>query len=820
VKMSSTDKRIAEVALPLPLADTFHYIVPPELRGSVKPGMRVTVPFQRRVLTGYVVAMLQHSTVEKLRPIADVPDVLPTFDTHMLDLTRWVSEYYFCSWGEALACAAPPGSTTEGKRLYRVKARPQFGLKLSRREQELLAVLDEQGECSLAQLQRATGVRALQNALNQLESKGLVESRHVVPRSRVQPKKVHFVAGLLSAKDAMRQIEELRGSAPAQAKLLEAIVRHSEAQPASALLKGTRSSWHALRALERKKLVVIARKEVLRAPVPEPVLGQEKKLVLTEEQQKAYDTVTMAVRADEFAVFLLKGITSSGKTEVYLRCIERVLEKGRTVIVLVPEISLTPQTVARFATRFGSRIAVLHSRLSAGERYDEWRRIKRGDAPIVVGARSAVFAPVRNLGAIVVDEEHDGSYKQADAPRYHARDVAIMRAKMSNAVVVLGSATPSLETYHNCETGKFMLLELTTRVTGQPLPTVSVIDMRRQALDMHARPVISLPLQDKIEERLEKGEQVMVFLNRRGYAPFLICARCGHVPMCSRCYVSLTYHSTTDLLQCHYCNGSQKVPPICPECGKGKLTLMGAGTQKTERDLRYLFPDARIERMDLDTTSRKGAHEGILKRFMEGEIDILVGTQMIAKGHDFPNVTLVGVVSADVALNIPDFRAGERVFQLLTQVAGRAGRGAEPGEVVIQTYNCEHYSIQAACVHDYDTFYSQEITLRQEANYPPFTRLVHLLFEGKEERDVRRVSGVTGRKLQRLVSREKLSSVEMLGPAPAPLSKLRNRYRWHIALLSPHVKYLRMLVASAKETHTAEQQKVSLKIDMDALDLL
>jgi primosomal protein N' (replication factor Y) len=818
--MSSRNKSIAEVALPLPLAETFHYTVPPELKGSVKPGMRVTVPFQRRVLTGYVVALLQHSTVEKLRPIADVPDVLPTFDTHMLDLTRWVSEYYFCSWGEALGCAAPPGSIVEGTRLYRVKALPQFGAKLSRREQELLALLNEQGERSLAQLQRATGVRALHNALNQLESKGLVESRHVVPRSKVRPKKVNFVAVLLSPEDAMRQIEELRGSAPAQAKLFEAVLHHSEAQPAATLLKEAGSSWHVLRALERKKLVVVAKKEVLRAPVPESVLAQDIKLVLTDEQQKAYDAVTMAVRADQFAVFLLKGITGSGKTEVYLRCIERVIEKGRTIIVLVPEISLTPQTVARFATRFGSRIAVLHSRLGAGERYDEWRRIKRGDAPIVVGARSAVFAPVRDLGAIVVDEEHDGSYKQADAPRYHARDVAIMRAKMSNAVVVLGSATPSLETYHNCERGKFMMLELTSRVTGQPLPTVSVIDMRKQALDMHARPVISLPLQDRIEERLDKGEQVMVFLNRRGYAPFLICARCGYVPMCSRCYVSLTYHSTTDLLQCHYCNASQKVPTICPECGKGKLTLMGVGTQKTERDLRYLFPDARIERMDLDTTSRKGAHERILTRFMKGEIDILVGTQMIAKGHDFPKVTLVGVVSADVAINIPDFRAGERVFQLLTQVAGRAGRGAEPGEVLIQTYNCEHYSIQAACMHDYDTFYRQESVLRQEANYPPFTRLLHLLFEGEEERDVRRVSGVIGRKLQRLASREKLSNVEMLGPAPAPLSKLRNRYRWHIALLSPHVKHLRMLVATAKETHAAEPRKVSLKIDMDALDLL
>ena len=697
--MPSGGKSIAEVALPLPIDDTFHYAVPPKFRSSLTVGSRVTVPFQRRVLTGYVVGVLQRTEIEKLKMIADVPDVLPTFDERMLELTRWIGEYYFCSWGEALACAAPPGTMVEGKRVYRIAAMPKFGTKLSRREQELVALLSEHGEQSVAQLQRATGVHALHNALNMLESKAIVESRHVVPRSRVGPKKVLFAASLVQPENAKQVVQELRSSAPAQAKLLEMLMSRPGAQPAAGLLEEAGTSLQVLRALERKGLVLIARKELLRTPVTTLDTEQDKKVVLTEEQQKAHDVIAMAVRTDQFGVFLLKGITGSGKTEVYLRVIERALEKGGTAIVLVPEISLTPQTVARFTNRFGPRIAVLHSRLSTGERYDEWRRIKRGDASIVVGARSAVFAPVRNLGIIVVDEEHDGSYKQADAPRYHARDVAIMRAKMCNAVVVLGSATPSLESYHNCEVGKFMLLELTSRVTGQALPNVSVIDMRQQALDMHARPVISLPLQDKIEEKLAKGEQVMVFLNRRGYAPFLMCRRCGYVPMCRRCYVSLTYHSTTDLLQCHYCNGSQQVLVMCPECGKGKLIFVGAGTEKTERDLRCFFPEARIERMDLDTTSRKGAHQKILSRFMKGEIDILVGTQMIAKGHDFPGVTLVGVVSADVAINIPDIRAAERVFQLLTQVAGRAGRGSEPGEVLIQTYNCEHYSIKAARMH-------------------------------------------------------------------------------------------------------------------------
>ena len=818
--MSSGRERIAEVALPLPIDETFHYIVPSKFISSLKVGSRVTVPFQRRVLTGYVVGEVQHTEVKNLKQIAGVPDALPTFDEYMLELTRWVSEYYFCSWGEALACAAPPGAIVEGKRVYRIRAMPEFGTELSRREQELIAFLKERGEQSLVQLQRSTGVRALHNALNLLESKGIVESRHVVPRSRVGPKKVLFAAALVSPEDASQVVEKLESSAPAQAKLLEALMIHSEPLPAAALLEQVGTSWQVLRALERKKLVLLAKRELLRTPVPQVDLGRDKKVVLTDEQQKAHDVIAMAVRADRFGVFLLKGITGSGKTEVYLRVIERVIDKGGTAIVLVPEISLTPQTVARFTNRFGPRIAVLHSRLSAGERYDEWRRIRRGDAPIVVGARSAVFAPLSNLGIIVVDEEHDASYKQADAPRYHARDVAIMRARMCGAVVVLGSATPSLESYHNCEVGKFMLIELASRVTGQPLPNVTVIDMRQQALDMHARPVISIPLQDKIEEKLAKGEQVMVFLNRRGYAPFLMCRRCGHVPMCRRCYVSLTYHSTTEVLQCHYCNSSHSVPTLCPECDKGKMAFVGAGTEKTERDLRSLFPEARVERMDLDTTSRKGAHQKILSRFMSGEIDILVGTQMIAKGHDFPGVTLVGVVSADVAINIPDFRAAERVFQLLTQVAGRAGRGSEPGEVVIQTYNCEHYSIQAARMHDYDTFCRQEIALRQEANYPPFTHLAHLLFEGAEEREVLRVSGVVGRKLQRTAAREKLSSVEILGPAPAPFSKLRNRYRWHIALLSPGVKGLRTLVKTARDVHVAEQSRVLLKIDMDALDLL
>ncbi len=807
--------------MPLPIDGTFHYSIPPGFRTPIRAGSRVTVPFRRRLLTGYVVRLLQRTEIEDVKEIADVPDLLPTFDDHMLELTHWVSEYYFCSWGEALACAAPPGAIVEGQRRFRLKAMPAFGTELSKREQELVALLSEQGEQSLAQLQRATGVRALQSALNVLESKGVIDARYVLPSSRVKPKKVLFVTALVPPQEAKEVIEHLKSSAPAQAKLLETLILHPGPQPAAEVLDEVGTSLQVLRSLENKGLALVAKKEVLRTPdVTKLDVEQDKKIVLTEEQQKAYDTITMAAGTQEFGVFLLKGITSSGKTEVYLRTIERVLEKGKTAIVLVPEISLTPQTVARFAGRFGDSVAVLHSRLGAGERYDEWRRIKRGDAAIVVGARSAVFAPLRNLGMIVVDEEHDPSYKQADAPRYHARDVAIMRAKMCSAVVVLGSATPSLESYHNCQTGKFMLLELAERVTGQPLPTVSVIDMRQQALDMHARPVISLPLQDKIDEKLAKGEQVMVFLNRRGYAPFLMCSACGHVPMCHKCYVSLTYHATSDVLQCHYCNSCQTVPPTCPECRKGKMSYMGAGTEKTEQNLRAFFPEARIERMDLDTTSRKGAHQKILSRFRRGEIDILVGTQMIAKGHDFPGVTLVGVVSADVAINIPDFRASERVFQLLTQVAGRAGRGSEPGEVVIQTYNCEHYSIQAARTHDYDAFCRQELALRREANYPPFTRLAHLLFEGEKEEEVLRVSGVVGRKLQRDLARKKLSTVEMLGPAPAPLSKLRNRHRWHIALLSANAKQLRTLVTSAKETYAAEKTKVALKIDMDALDML
>jgi len=818
--MPSEKGRIAEVALPLPIEGTFHYSIPPELRRSLRPGSRVTVPFQRRLLTGYVVGVLQQSEIEHLKEIADVPDALPTFDDQMLALTCWVSEYYFCSWGEALACAGPPGAVVEGKRVFRIHAMPAFGTALSRREQELIVLLREGGEQSLEQLQRATGVRALQSTLNQLESKGIVESRHVVPRSRVGPKKALFATCAVSPENADQVLAQLKSSAPTQARLLEALSSHGGPQLVAEVLRKVGTSLQVLRALERKRFVLVAERELARTPTVPLGLGRDENVVLVEEQQKAHDAIGMAIRTERFGVFLLKGITGSGKTEVYLRVIEQVVEKGKTGIVLVPEISLTPQTVARFANRFGHDIAVLHSRLSAGERYDEWRRIRRGDASIVVGARSAVFAPVRNLGIIVVDEEHDTSYKQADAPRYHARDVAIMRAKMCGAVVVLGSATPSLESYHNCELGKSMLLELTRRVTEQPLPTVSVIDMRQQARDLHARPVISLPLQDKIEAKLAKGEQVMVFLNRRGYAPFLICQRCGHVPLCRRCYVSLTYHSTTDILQCHYCNGGRAVPTVCPECRKGKMSFMGAGTQRTEKDLHNFFPEARIERMDLDTTSRKGAHERILSRFKTGEIDILVGTQMIAKGHDFPGVTLVGVVSADVAMNIPDFRAAERVFQLLTQVAGRAGRGSEPGEVVIQTYNCEHYSIQAAGMHDYDAFCRQELALRREAKYPPFTRLVRLLFEGTEEQEVLRVAGTVGRTVRRTASREKLATVEVLGPAPAPISKLRNKYRWHLALLSSHVKHLRSLVIRARESHVAEKSRVALKIDMDALDML
>lgn len=502
-------------------------------------------------------------------------------------------------------------------------------------------------------------------------------------------------------------------------------------------------------------------------------------LVLTAEQAKALGEIKRALGENRHRVFLLHGVTSSGKTEVYIQAIDEVLKNGKTAIVLVPEISLTPQAVERFSARFGGKVAVIHSRVTGGERYEAWRLIKEGERPVVIGARSALFSPLRNLGLIVVDEEHETSYKQEDAPRYHARDAAVKLAELAGCPVILGSATPSLESFHKALTGKYTLLELTKRIDDRPMPRVRVIDMRREIERQKRVPVLSRALVDSIEKTLAKKEQTMLFLNRRGFSTYIMCRNCGYTAKCKKCDSILVYHSAKKELLCHYCSYREEPPKTCPDCKSGYMRFAGKGTEKIESEVQRTFPAARIGRMDTDAMRRKGSHGAILARMRDGEIDILVGTQMIAKGHDFPQVTLVGVISADLSLNIPDFRSGERTFCLLTQVAGRAGRGANPGEVILQTYAPDNYAVTTSAVHDYAAFSGRELEFRKKLGFPPYKNLIKITVKGRREASAKDAAAALAGALREHFGGK---GEEVAGPAPGVIPRIRGRYIWNVII--------------------------------------
>ncbi|MCK5526927.1 MAG: primosomal protein N', partial [Candidatus Latescibacteria bacterium] len=591
-----------------------------------------------------------------------------------------------------------------------------------------------------------------------------------------------------------------------------------EEMPASILSRDYGIGPGSLKALEQKGWVRISWEEKIRDPFKEMSFEPSQRLTLTSAQRDALDGVKEAICAGTFRTVLLYGITGSGKTQVYIEAIAKTLAMGRSAIVLVPEISLTPQTVRRFRAHFGDEVAVLHSGLSGGERYDAWRMIRRGERKIVVGARSAVFAPLDNLGLIVVDEEHESTYKQYDTtPRYHARDVATVRARDAGAVVILGSATPSLESYRNAQAGKFALSRLPERIDDRRLPEVEIVDMRKEK-EAGNWSFFSNSLKEGIAERLERKEQVILLQNRRGYASFIQCPDCGHAFHCPHCQVTLTYHASGRWLICHYCGLRRRAPSICPECHGHRLKYRGIGTERVEAELETLFPEARIVRMDRDTTGTKGAHYRLLERFRKKEADILLGTQMVAKGLDFAEVTLVGVISADTALNLPDFRAGERTFQLLTQVAGRTGRGDRTGWVIIQTYNPDDEAIRFARRHDFEGYAKMELANREELGYPPFGKLVRMLFRSKSEEAVQRISEQYGTALRKAVG----GRVEVLGPVEAPMSRIKDYYRWHLLLRGKGSKSLRTLAMEVHRTGRADAKnhEVIVTIDVDPAGML
>lgn len=629
-------------------------------------------------------------------------------------------------------------------------------------------------------------------AENYLCSTAEALQRILSPRLLVKgPRMVKQVHPAIQAEDLESVLNSLR-RAPKQAALLrKAMINPGLTRKELAATEGVSTS--VVDALVEKGFLVISPENLPRRPGRVAQTSVDfNGLVLNTGQKEALDQVAREIRQGLFKVFLLHGITGSGKTEVYMQAISIALETGRQAVVLVPEISLTPQMVDMFRQRFGGQVAVLHSALSGGERYDEWRRIKEGEASVVLGTRSAIFAPLPRPGLFIIDEEHESSYKQDDHLRYHAREVAIKRAQLAGAVVLLGSATPSLESQLKASTGgPYQLLKLIDRIDGRPLPLVRVVDMRLEMKDGSSG-IFSRILSAAVNKRLEKGEQVLLFLNRRGYATFIICRECGLVLKCPRCDISLIYHRD-GRLRCHYCNYTVRAPDLCPNCGSQSIKHFGAGTQRVEEEARQFFPEARILRMDSDSTARKGSHSKIINAFRDRQVDILIGTQMIAKGLDFPGVTLVGVINADTTLHMPDFRAAERTFQLLTQVAGRAGRGDLPGEALIQTYNPDHYSITAAAVHDCDRFYLSEMPVRRSLGYPPFSHLARLLFTHEDEEEVKKGAGQAKETLKNILTGSG-KNISILGPAPAPLSKIKDRYRWQLVIKASRRDLLRDMI--------------------------
>ncbi|MBI4513835.1 MAG: primosomal protein N' [Gemmatimonadetes bacterium] len=809
---------------------TFAYRVPPELSAAVQPGMRVLVPFASRELIGWIDEAVDRAPagVTEIREILDLPDEAPVLDAELLALCRWVARYYVAPLGLVFRAALPSVLSAESGEVIRWAGAEHAADALTPLEAELAAFLRaRRGPVRMSTIRRALGRRHWWPTVRRLAARGLVRTEWAAPETS-PPVLKRTVVRLARELPSLLERDRVFGRARRQRAMfeyLESVGGSAELGHLTTQLGFHRSVVHGL---VKRGLVHIADEAKERDPFATETVAAEAAPVPTEAQRAAIAAILEASQEPSPGVFVLQGVTGSGKTLVYIEVLkEIVLRRGHSAIVLVPEISLTPQTVARFRAAFGDRIAVLHSALGEGERYDAWCALREGRKAIAVGARSAIFAPARGLGAIILDEEHEPTYKQNEpAPRYHAREVAVVRARAAGGVCVLGSATPSLEAWARARAGTWRLLRLPARVGERPLPPVRIVDLREErrrleALGAAGGPVIlSEPLVTAIAECLHRGEQAILLLNRRGYASFIQCRACGHVRTCPNCNVSLTYHRRPEHLLCHHCSHTELVPAACPNCGSNALAFAGVGTQHVEQVLAERFARARIARMDVDTTSRKWAHHDILGRVERREIDILFGTQMIAKGLDFPNVTVVGVINADVAIHLPDFRASERTFQLLTQVAGRAGRGPRGGRVIIQTALPNHYALHHAAAHDYDAFAERESRERLEPWYPPHCLLANTVFSGLEETETAEVALEAAQWLQGLVERREIAGIRVVGPAPAPLARIRNRYRWHCLLKSEEGKNLGAVLRYFARRFRPSHRGVRVQIDRDPASLL
>ncbi|WP_428908705.1 primosomal protein N' [Niallia sp. Krafla_26] len=758
---------VAKVIVDVPAQQTnrpFDYRIPAHLQDVIKPGMRVVVPFGPRKVQGFVIDIVENSQFPKLREIYEPMDIEPILNKELLELADWLTEQTLCYKITAFQVMLPPALKAKYEKKLKLKDRHL----LKKLPESLQAFFNDRDTISWEEVVKSGELSHFQKQV----ANDVLEVLYIV-KERVKKKKIKMIAPAISRVELMSRKEELSKRSSKQISVMDYFLSHPEPIERKELLTKLGITSSVIKGLIDKEILHETMEEIYRDPYGDRTFKQTMPLDLTEEQSAAIRPILQTISEQIHEVFLLYGVTGSGKTEIYLQSIQKVLQEGKEGIVLVPEISLTPQMVNRFKSRFGDEVAVLHSGLSVGEKYDEWRKIQRKEVRVVVGARSAIFAPFENLGIIIIDEEHETSYKQEDNPRYHARDVAIERAKNYRCPVILGSATPSLETFARAKKGVYKLLTLSKRMNEHNLPTVDIVDMREELREGN-RSMFSRLLYDKIQDRLEKKEQTVLFLNKRGHSSFVMCRDCGYVIQCPNCDISLTYHRFSQQMKCHYCGFEAVVPTICPECSSEHIRYFGTGTQKVEEELGKNFPEAKVIRMDVDTTSRKGAHEKLLNAFQEGKADILLGTQMIAKGLDFPNITLVGVLSADTMLHLPDFRSSEKTFQLLTQVAGRAGRHELAGEVVIQTYTPEHYSIILAGEQDFDGFYQQEMMIRKIHQYPPFYYLALVTVSHEE---LMKVIDVT-EKISKLLSSRLSHGARILGPVACPIPRINNKYRY------------------------------------------
>lgn len=821
----------AEVVFPLPFGKAFTYSVPDELADKVEKGKRVSAPFGKRVITGFITNIINEplfSSPGKIKPLRDVLDSVPLISEKDFEFYKWLSDYYICSLGEAMRLASPPGTEVQSDK--KISSDPEFCKELLAKESKshaarvaVLEVLSSRESITLSQLKKLTGKKSLTSVLESLEQQGAILVRDEIKGASVKDKKARFLKLAKPVQEIYDALPQIETKSPAQLDvLLRLLKKPDREQQASEVIKEAGVNESVIQALVKKGLITTVSKKIERFHT-DSYREEIAVFELSAAQKVAIEEVRKSINPFSFKPYLLHGITGSGKTQVYIELIKEVLELGKSAMILVPEISLTPQMTGRLMHNFGRDVTVFHSRVSPGERYDSWTRLQRGESRIAVGARSALFVPVQDLGLIVVDEEHDQSYKQDDLiPRYNARDCAVMKAKIHNIPVILGSATPSIESMYNAKSGKYTLLSLPERIDNARLPLITLVNVVSEKNEKKMESSFSKKLLDKIEQRLTKKEGVIILQNRRGFATQMFCFDCGELEMCTNCSVSMVYHINSDTLKCHYCGDTRKAPKQCNKCGSHSIKFFGTGTERVEDELQYHFPSAVIRRIDSDSIQKKGMLPKTFAEFNNGEIDILIGTQLVSKGLDFPRVTLVGVIAAETSLWMPDFRADERTFQLLTQVSGRAGRRQEPGEVVIQTQNDRNFVLQKVLHSDYYGFYEKEIYDRQTRGYPPFSRMCMIEVKHSDAK----VAGKAINDLYKtLISFNK--GVKISPPASAVIFKLRGECRFQIMLRlarnqDPTGAMLRKLVRESLEYADKNNliSNVRVTIDPDPQSIL